>query len=98
MHWAPGIPRALFSKGDKFRQASGADCAAGMLDGYAGLLEGVGLEPRVALAAGGGLAGMRERVQQLGGQLYVNRLIQDTTPTGFSLEILVPHDGGGSRD
>mgnify|MGYP000382541728 FL=1 len=28
---------------------SGADCAAGMLDGYAGLLEGVGLEQRAAL-------------------------------------------------
>ena len=28
---------------------SGADCAAGMLDGYAGLLEQVGLEQRTAL-------------------------------------------------
>jgi hypothetical protein len=28
---------------------SGADCAAGMIDGYAGLLENVGLDQRTAL-------------------------------------------------
>jgi two-component system sensor histidine kinase DesK len=45
---------------------------------------------------GNGLRGMRERVQQLGGQLYVNRLSEHLSLTGFSLEIVVPYDGGVS--
>jgi hypothetical protein len=29
VHWAPGIPRALFNEGDEiFRQTSGAICVA----------------------------------------------------------------------
>jgi two-component system sensor histidine kinase UhpB len=51
--------------------------------------EGVGLDPRVALAAGGGLAGMRERVQLLGGSFE----LLSQPGQGARIRILLPTSG-----
>jgi two-component system sensor histidine kinase UhpB len=51
--------------------------------------QGVGLEPRVALAAGGGMAGMRERVQLLGG----NFELLSQPGQGATIRILLPPSG-----
>jgi signal transduction histidine kinase len=51
--------------------------------------EGVGLDPRAALAAGGGLAGMRERVQLLGGSFELLSL----PGQGATIRVLLPASG-----
>ncbi len=51
--------------------------------------QGVGLDVRAALAAGGGLAGMRERVQLLGGTFE----LLSPPGQGATIQVLLPDSG-----
>jgi glucose-6-phosphate-specific signal transduction histidine kinase len=55
--------------------------------------QGVGMEVRAALAAGGGLAGMRERVQLLGGSFE----LLSQPGQGATIQVLLPDSGNSAQ-